>query len=70
MAWTPGLTLDYARSLSMLADPRPLGWVKMARLALRTMVRSRRRWQAEEAEQVSASALGETSAQGATRTEA
>ena len=70
MAWTPGLTLDYARALSMLADPRPLGWVKMARLALRTMYRSRRRWQAEEAEQASASALRETSVQDATRTEA
>jgi hypothetical protein len=32
----------------MLADPRPNGWVKMARLALRTMARSRKRW-AEEA---------------------
>ena len=70
MAWTPGLTLDYARALSMLADPRPLGWVKMARLALKTMYRSRRRWQPAEAEQASASDLGETSAQGATRTEA
>ncbi|RFU46221.1 HdeD family acid-resistance protein [Paraburkholderia sp. DHOC27] len=48
MAWTPGLTLDYARALSMLADPRPSGWVKMARLALGKMYRSRRRW-AEEA---------------------
>ncbi|WP_298012745.1 DUF308 domain-containing protein [uncultured Castellaniella sp.] len=26
MAWTPGLTLDYARALSMLADPRPFAW--------------------------------------------
>jgi uncharacterized membrane protein HdeD (DUF308 family) len=49
MAWTPGLTLDYARALSMLADPRPSGWVKMARLALWQMARSRRRWDAEEA---------------------
>jgi hypothetical protein len=48
MAWTPGLTLDYARALSMLADPRPNGWVKMARLALHTMYRSRQRWLAEE----------------------
>ncbi|SAL21211.1 membrane protein [Caballeronia terrestris] len=48
MAWTPGLTLDYARALSMLADPRPSGWVKMARMALRTMYRSRQRWRAEE----------------------
>ena len=70
MAWTPGLTLDYARALSMLADPRPLGWVKMARLALRTMYRSRRRWHAEEVEQASALALGESPVQDATRTEA
>jgi hypothetical protein len=48
MAWTPGLTLDYARALSMLADPRPSGWVKMARLALRTKYRSRQRWREEE----------------------
>ncbi|SAK53291.1 membrane protein [Caballeronia hypogeia] len=48
MAWTPGLTLDYARALSMLADPRRSGWVKMARLALATMYRSRQRWRAEE----------------------
>jgi uncharacterized membrane protein HdeD (DUF308 family) len=49
MAWTPGLTLDYARALSMLADPHPSGWVKMARLALRTMHESRMRWRAEKA---------------------
>jgi hypothetical protein len=49
MAWTPGLTLDYARALSMLADPRPSGWVKMARLALQTMYASRQRWRAEKA---------------------
>ncbi|WP_250494144.1 DUF308 domain-containing protein [Caballeronia sp. GAWG1-1] len=48
MAWTPGLTLDYARALSMLADPRRSGWVKMARIALATMYRSRQRWRAEE----------------------
>lgn len=47
MAWTPGLTLDYARALSMLADPRPSGWTKMARLALRRMARSRAQWRAE-----------------------
>lgn len=47
MAWTPGLTLDYARALSMLADPRPSGWSKMARLALRRMARSRARWREE-----------------------
>ncbi|MGF6768774.1 uncharacterized membrane protein HdeD (DUF308 family) [Paraburkholderia sp. GAS199] len=47
MAWTPGLTLDYARALSMLADPRPSGWVKMARLAVRRMARSRQQWREE-----------------------
>ncbi|NPT34710.1 HdeD family acid-resistance protein [Paraburkholderia xenovorans] len=47
MAWTPGLTLDYARALSMLADPRPSGWVKMARLAVQRMVRSRQQWREE-----------------------
>jgi hypothetical protein len=31
----------------MLADPRPSGWVKMARLALRRMVRSRQQWREE-----------------------
>jgi uncharacterized membrane protein HdeD (DUF308 family) len=49
MAWTPGLTLDYARALSMLADPRPSGWVTMARIALGTMHKSRQRWRAEKA---------------------
>jgi hypothetical protein len=32
MAWTPGLTLDYARALSMLADPRRLAWHRLWRL--------------------------------------
>jgi uncharacterized membrane protein HdeD (DUF308 family) len=50
MAWTPGLTLDYARALSMLVDPRPFGWLKMARLAIRRMVRSRREWAREAAD--------------------
>ncbi|MDB5766389.1 MAG: hypothetical protein JWQ61_1203, partial [Collimonas fungivorans] len=40
---------DYARAMSMLADPRPFGWLKMARLALRTMSRSRRTWRQEHA---------------------
>ena len=50
MAWTPGLTLDYARALSMLADPRPGGWVKMARLALQKMYRSRQQWRTRKGE--------------------
>nr|WP_279343559.1 DUF308 domain-containing protein [Variovorax terrae] len=49
MAWTPGLTLDYARAISMLADPRPFGWVKMTRLAMRRRMLSRRRWRDEHA---------------------
>ncbi|XYI36923.1 hypothetical protein DAMDJJ_02055 [Cupriavidus necator] len=44
MAWTPGLTLDYARALSMLADPRPSGWASMTRLALGQMRRRRQDW--------------------------
>ncbi|SAK45225.1 membrane protein [Caballeronia hypogeia] len=46
MAWTPGLTLDYARALSMVADPRPYGWLKVARMALMKMRDSRREWRA------------------------
>ncbi len=44
MAWTPGLTLDYARALSMLADPRPSGWASMTRMALGQMRRQRQDW--------------------------
>ena len=47
MAWTPGLTLDYARALSMVADPRPYGWLKVARMALAKMRKSRREWREE-----------------------
>lgn len=42
MAWTPGLVLDYARALSMLADPRPTGWINTARRALGKIWRVRR----------------------------
>jgi uncharacterized membrane protein HdeD (DUF308 family) len=55
MAWTPGLTLDYARALSMLADPRPFAWWKVARGALGRMVRSRREWRAEDGRAVDGS---------------
>jgi uncharacterized membrane protein HdeD (DUF308 family) len=44
MAWTPGLTLDYSRALSMIADPRPYGWLKVARMALGKMRALRREW--------------------------
>lgn len=42
MAWTPGLVLDYARALSMLADPRPTGWINTARRALAKIWRRRK----------------------------
>jgi uncharacterized membrane protein HdeD (DUF308 family) len=42
MAWTPGLALDYARAISMLVDPRPFGWLKMARVAVKRIVSIRR----------------------------
>ncbi|SDV47602.1 HdeD family acid-resistance protein [Chitinasiproducens palmae] len=48
MAWTPGLVLDYARALSMIVDPKPFGWFKMARLALRQLHRARQQWREEE----------------------
>lgn len=44
MAWTPGLVLDYARALSMLADPRPTGWVNTTGRALKKMFRRRVAW--------------------------
>jgi len=47
MAWTPGLTLDYARALSMVADPRPYAWRKVARLTIATMRRTRQGWRDE-----------------------
>lgn len=48
MAWTPGLTLDYARAMSMLADPRPFGWWKMSQKALRQIAELRSRWRAQD----------------------
>jgi hypothetical protein len=47
MAWTLGLTLDYARALSRVADPRSYGWLKVARMALAKMRESRRAWNEE-----------------------
>lgn len=44
MAWTPGLALDYARALSMLADPRPFAWWKITRGAVMTIGRLRKEW--------------------------
>lgn len=48
MAWTPGLTLDYARALSMLADPRPAGWITTIRRALKKMLSLRKQWRDEK----------------------
>jgi hypothetical protein len=48
MAWTPGLTLDYARALSMLADPRPFAWWKVARSAVTAIIASRRAWREQD----------------------
>ncbi|PRH11825.1 HdeD family acid-resistance protein [Burkholderia gladioli] len=48
MAWTPGLTLDYARALSMLADPRPFAWWKVARGALSVMTQRRKAWRKQD----------------------
>lgn len=48
MAWTPGLTLDYARAMSMLADPRPFGWWKMSQLALRRIAALRANWRQQD----------------------
>ncbi|WP_449544926.1 HdeD family acid-resistance protein [Lelliottia amnigena] len=44
MAWTPGLVLDYARAMSMLADPRPTGWFNTLGRALRKMFHRRLAW--------------------------
>ncbi|AFQ49873.1 hypothetical protein GEM_3482 [Burkholderia cepacia GG4] len=48
MAWTPGLTLDYARALSMLADPRPFAWWQVARSAVTAIMASRRAWREQD----------------------
>ncbi|MGB3071238.1 MAG: DUF308 domain-containing protein [Ottowia sp.] len=50
MAWTPGLTLDYARAMSMLADPRPFGWWVLARSTVRRMRALRQNWRKEDSE--------------------
>ena len=44
MAWTPGLMLDYARAMSMLADPRPFAWWQMSQATLQRMARLRKSW--------------------------
>lgn len=49
MAWTPGLTLDYARALGMLPDPRPFAWWKAARIAIGRLFRQRRVWREQDA---------------------
>jgi len=43
MAWTPGLTLDYARALRAVVHPRPLSWIASVQLAIRRSNRSNHR---------------------------
>ncbi|WP_459616062.1 HdeD family acid-resistance protein [Bordetella sp. 2513F-2] len=54
MAWTPGLTLDYARAMSMLADPRPFGWWKMSQAAVRQIAALRKGWRSQDRAAVAA----------------
>jgi uncharacterized membrane protein HdeD (DUF308 family) len=56
MAWTPGLTLDYARALSMLADPRPFGWWKMSQAAIRQITHLRAGWRRQDREAIARNA--------------
>ncbi|MDF8359533.1 DUF308 domain-containing protein, partial [Achromobacter anxifer] len=65
MAWTPGLTLDYARALSMLADPRPFGWWKMSQAALRQIARMRASWRKQDRTAQAMNAQQNESSQGA-----
>lgn len=65
MAWTPGLTLDYARALSMLADPRPFGWWKMSQDALRQIARMRAGWRKQDRKAHARNAEQAESSQGA-----
>jgi uncharacterized membrane protein HdeD (DUF308 family) len=50
MAWTPGLVLDYARTLRVLLDPPPFGWLTLARWA-RHLARRQRSERHERARQ-------------------
>ncbi|MFG0232906.1 HdeD family acid-resistance protein [Achromobacter sp. 413638] len=65
MAWTPGLTLDYARALSMLADPRPFGWWQMSQAALRLIRLRRAAWRSQDREAQARNAQEAPSSQGA-----
>jgi len=40
MAWTPGLVLDYARTLKAALDPTPLGWYTLLKTAARSWHRA------------------------------
>lgn len=60
MAWTPGLTLDYARALSMLADPRPFGWWKMSQAAVRQISALRAGWRKQDRQAVARNAQVES----------
>ncbi|QOI55083.1 HdeD family acid-resistance protein [Rouxiella badensis] len=49
MAWTPGLTLDYARALSMLVDPRQVSWLRLAKHACHRIKSLKKEWRREDA---------------------
>ncbi|KVZ30604.1 hypothetical protein WL15_01165 [Burkholderia multivorans] len=61
MAWTPGLTLDYARALSVLADPRPFAWWKVARSAVTAIIALRRGWREQDNEALAGGRSGTAS---------
>lgn len=48
MAWTPGLTLDYARAVSLITSPRPFPWWKVARAAMARIIATRRKWRRQD----------------------
>ncbi len=54
MAWTPGLTLDYTRAISMLADPRPFAWGKVTRDTLAKIIQFRREWRTQDKDAIDA----------------
>ena len=63
MAWTPGLTLDYARA-QHAGRPRPFGWWQMSRAALRDQQR-RAAWRSQDREAQARNAQERASSQGA-----
>jgi hypothetical protein len=68
MAWTPGLVLDYARSLRVAVNPPPLGIVTLTSLLMNTVrgLKERRAFIAKvRARAAAARAAGADSAEAA-----